>query len=172
LQQHVAEAVAPVIADLQQQIAEAVREQMQQAQTTQHERPDAPEQAAEVAKPMHQQAQGQEEPEGKPARQAPPDPNEAGLSPLQAVLQRTLTALRQSLQWLARTMQALLPKLRGALTAVVSLLRVTVRKVGEALGSGFQLMRRAGGSAVSGLWAGLKALLAKLIERLILTPLR
>ena len=169
LRQRVSDALAPVMGNLQQQIADAVREQMHQAQDGQRTSTDVAARVDETSTPASPQAPDSVTTEAKPASSDVKAPQP---SLLQAAMRRTAGALRQMLKWMARAVRALLRKMAGMFRTLGPVLWSIALKVGDALGVGFRAVGRAGGSAARGFLNALRTLLARLVERLVVSPLR
>lgn len=161
LQQQIADAIAPVMDDLQQQITEAVRQQVQRSQGAQVSDEDVKAQVDEALEPMRQNLQDQVT-QGIQEAQQEKDSTEQ--SPLQQAIRQTVRALKQTLQWLARTLKDLLQTVKALLTAVVRLLQVIVIALGQGLGFALSPLRGALNSAMSGLWDRIKSLVSRLLH--------
>ena len=143
VQEHIAQAVRPILGEWEQRIVQSVRQQMEQA------RPEGP--------------QGDEhQREGEEATQ----------SSLQAVVPGTAASSTQTVQWLSNILSALLQTVRSMVQAVVSVLRAVVRVLQEALMVAVRLVMRMLVSMVQQLGALLQQALASMAQLLgeILQP--
>ena len=128
-QDQIGQAVQPVLGDLKRQIAQVVRQQMEQAlRLTRQEVDRAPQ-------PIRQQVQDHvEQPVDAPRREGrppgdqpqqeghPEGEREASQSPLRGALRRTTAALGELAQGLTHALRGLLQTVRALLKAVASLL--------------------------------------------------
>jgi hypothetical protein len=183
-QSEIAEAITPVVRTLKQEIAQAVRRQIQEATTSALSRRNVRAQVKEALEPIRHEAQEEDSVEGtqqggavggtqreESAVEQPPSGN-AAQSPMQIAMQEAVAALKETVRWLVETLKGLVQTVKSLLTAVVRLLQVIVLGVVEGLGLVLRpighLLRAAG----SGLMNGSKSLLFKLLQKIVLSVLR
>jgi hypothetical protein len=162
VQQQIADALAPLVGELQQRIADTVRQQVGQTRAEQTGDQNMFPSVEESPEPVSQQEQAERE-EGENATQ---------VSALQAAVQRTVTALRETLRWLGRTLAALFQTIKALLTAVVGLLQIIALALSDALTLLLRPVVRGLRAALTGIRDGINALLIKVLGKLVLAVLR
>jgi hypothetical protein len=148
LQQEVAAALTPVMGEIQREIADAVRCQVQQSLMAQMSAQDAPAQQA----PSSGQTVDQERGMGE----APPP---------QSGTRHMVTGFRQ---WVEQAVRAVIAKVKALLESVVRSLRTIARSLIEGLRSVVRGLE----SAVAAVWNGIKRLLFTVLEKVVLAVLR